>query len=130
MPYTGKTVTTEFRGGLNILASEHFQFIEGGGTLDAAKFGAVYIPVGTPIARNTTTGFFEPYKDDVDAVPEGFDEFSILNIDMNCDGKTNIVVGEVLIRGSVYDAKLPASVTAAFKAATSPQIRYIKHIKQ
>lgn len=29
MPYTGKTVTTEFRGGLNILASEHFQFIEG-----------------------------------------------------------------------------------------------------
>lgn len=126
MPYTGKTVTTDFRSGVNILASEHFQFIEGGATLDAEKFGAVYIPVGTPIARNTTTGFFEPYTDDA----EGFDELSLLNVDMNCDGRANIVVGEVLIRGSVYDAKLPATVTEAFKAATSPQIRYVKHIKQ
>lgn len=125
MPYTGKTITTEFRGGLNILASEHFQFIEGGATLDAAKFGAVYVPVGTPIARNTTTGFFEPFS-----VTAGFDEFSLLNIDLNSDGVNNIVVGEVLVRGSVYDAKLPETVTEEFKTATSPQIRYVKHIKQ
>lgn len=123
MPYTGKIVTTEFKSGINILASEHFQFIEGGATLDAAKFGAVYIPVGTPIARNVATGFFEPYAEGV-----GHDEPALLNIDVNSDGVSNIVVGEVIIRGSVYDAKLPDTVTEAFKTATSPQIRYVKHI--
>lgn len=129
MPYTGHIKETAFKGGKNILASEHFQFIEGGATLDAAKIGAKYLPVGTAIARNTTTGKFEEYKETTPGTLEpGFDEFSILNIDVNVDGAHDVIVGEVLVRGSVYDAKLPANVTDAFKDATRPQIRYVKHI--
>lgn len=44
--YTPKTSRTDFKGGKNILASEHFTFIEGGATLDAAKIGSGYVPVG------------------------------------------------------------------------------------
>ncbi len=129
MPYTLKTSATEFKGGINILASEHFQFIEAGATLDAAKIGNKYLPVGTPIARNTTTGKFEDYKETTPGTLEpGFDEFGLLNIDVEVDGVHDVIVGEVLIRGSVYDAKLPETVTDAFKNATRPLIRYVKNI--
>lgn len=128
MPYTGKITETAFKSGVNILASEHFQFIEGGATLDAEVIGERYLPVGTPIMRNTTTGKFEVYSDGDSGLPDGYDEFSLLNIDVNIDGKTNVIVGEVLIRASVYDAKLPDSVTDVFKEATRSQIRYVRHI--
>lgn len=128
MPYTPKSSYTQFRGGKNILASEHLQFIEGGATLDAAAFGEGYVEVGTAIARNTTSGKFEPYSETNSGTLEpGFDEFSILNIDVEMDGTHDVIVGEVIVRGSVYDAKLPAGVTDAFRAAT-PNIRYVKHI--
>jgi hypothetical protein len=132
MPYTPKSSTTEYRGGVQILASEHFQFIEGAATLDAAAIGQKYLPVGTAIARNLTTGKFEEYADggtaEAPTLPEGYDEFSLLNIDVEVDGQNDVIVGEVLIRGSVYDAKLPASATATFKEATKPQIRYIRYV--
>ncbi|MFD2924176.1 hypothetical protein [Halobacillus naozhouensis] len=129
MPYTPKSSRTDFKGGINILASEHFQFIEAGATLDAMAIGETYLPVGTPVARNTTTGKFEVYSETTAGTLEpGFDEFSILNIDVNVDGQNDLIVGEVLVRGSVYEAKLPAGFTDAFKAATRPQIRYVRHI--
>jgi len=132
MPIYGpKFSETAFKSGKNILASEHVQFIEGGATLDAAAFGAGYVEVGTAIARNTTTGKFEPYADGDDAgtpvLPSGYDEFAILNIDWDCDGVTDGIVGEVIVRGSVYEDKLAANVTDVFKQAT-PLIRYVKHI--
>ena len=128
MPYTLKTTQSEFRGGKNILASEHFQFIEGGATLDAAAIGARTLPVGTPIMRSTTTGKFVEYADASGAVPAGYDELSILNIDVVVDGTNDVIVGEVLVKASVYDAKLPATVTAAFRAATDYKFRYVRHI--
>lgn len=129
MAYTLNTSQTEFRGGKNILASEHHQLLEAGATLDAEVFGAGYIEVGTAIARNTTTGKFEPYEDGEEGeAPEGYDEFAILNIDVECDGENDIIVGEVLIRASVYDAKLPDNVTETFKTLTRPLIRYVKEI--
>ncbi|MEE3895324.1 hypothetical protein [Priestia megaterium] len=129
MPYSLNFKREPFKGGKNILASVHMQYIEGGATLDAAKIGAKYLPVGTPIARNTTTGKFEEYKEaTAGTVPTGFDEFALLNVDVDCDGVRDVIVGEVLIRASVYDAKLPSTVTSAFKAATRPLIRYVKQI--
>jgi len=129
MPYNLKSERTPFKGGTNILASVHMQYIEGGATLDAAKIGAEYLPVGTPIARNTTSGKFEVYKEaTAGTLPTGFDEFALLNVDVDCDGKNDVIVGEVLIRASVYDAKLPSTVTETFKTATRPLIRYVKHI--
>lgn len=130
MAYTLKTSQTEFRGGKNIIASEHMQFLEAGATLDAKAFGEGYIELGTAIARNEKTGKFEPYKDSEEGgAPEGYDEFAILNIDTYCDGENDIIVGEVLIRASVYDAKLPDNVTEEFKKLTRPLIRYVKEIK-
>lgn len=128
MAYTPKFGGTEFRGGKNILASENFQFIEGGATLDASVFGNTYVEVGTPIARDTTTGKFVPYEDGSEgALQTGVDEFSILNIDVDMDGTNDAIVGEVVVRGSVYADKLPNSVTDAFKEAND-NIRYVKHI--
>lgn len=119
MAYTLQTGRAPFVGGKNILASEHLQFKEAGATLDAAVFGQGLIEVGTLIARNTTSGKFEPFT-----TLEGYDEPSVLNIDVECNGVDDIIVGEVIIRGSVYEQKLPVAPTAEFKAAT-PMIRYI-----
>lgn len=129
--YTPKFSGTDLKGGKNILASEHLQNVEGGVTLDAASFGAGYVELGTAIMRNTSTGKFEPYVDGDDGgtpvLPSGYDEFAILNIDWDCDGENDGIAGEVIVRGSVYDAKLPANVTDTFKANT-PMIRYVKHV--
>jgi hypothetical protein len=120
--YTPKFSNEPFKGGKNILASEHLQFIEGGATLDATKFATGYHNVGKLIARNTTSGKFEPFS-----AVEGFDNFGILNVDFNNDGTNDLIAGEVIVRGSVYEAKLADAVTAEFKAA-NPLIRYVKHI--
>lgn len=127
MPYSLETGQTEFKSGINILASEHVQYMEVGVTLDASIIGEKYLPVGTAIVRNTETGLFEEYKDgEGSSFPEGYDEPGILNVDVNVK-KNNVIVGEVIVRGSVYDAKLPDNVTDAFKAKT-PMIRYVRHI--
>lgn len=120
MPYTpGNFTETAFKSGKNILASEHLQYTESGGTLDGAVIGNTYLPVGTALARNTTTGKYEVFS-----TTTGYDDLCILNIDVQMAGK-DVVVGELIIRGSVYERKLPASVTAAFKTATRPLIRYV-----
>lgn len=120
--YTPKFSNEAFRGGKNILASEHLQFIEGGATLDATEFATGYHEVGKLIARNTTSGKYEPFS-----LVAGFDNFGILNVDFTNDGTNDLVAGEVIVRGSVYEAKLADVVTAEFKAA-NPQIRYVTHI--
>lgn len=113
---------TEFVGGKNILASEHVQYIEGGATLDHTKFPAGYNEVGLLIARNLTTGKFEPFS-----TVEGYDNFAVLNEDFVNDAGQDLVVGEVIVRGSVYEDKLPQAVPAEFKAA-NPMIRFVKHV--
>lgn len=120
--YTPKFNETEFKGGKNILASEHFQFIEAGGTLDATAFDTGYHDSGKLVARNTTSGKFEPFS-----AVEGFDNFSITNVDFDNDGTNDMIIGELLTRASVYEEKLADVVTAEFKAA-NPLIRYVTHI--
>src|SRR5699024_9029286 len=123
MAYGPKFDGTEFRGGKNILASEHLQYLENGATLDAASYGAGYVEVGTRIARNTTSGQYEPFS----AVEE-YDNFSILNIDVDMDVEQDQIAGEVIVRGSVYEQKLPVEVTDEFKSA-NPMIRYVSAVK-
>jgi hypothetical protein len=126
MAYTLQTSQTALRGGKNILASEHVQFIEVGGTLDASAFGAGTIALGTAVARNTSTGKFEPYAETTAGTFEpGFEDAGILNIDAECNGTDDIIVGEIIVRGSVYQGKLPAVPTDAFKAKND-NIRYVK----
>lgn len=120
--YTPKFTETGFKGGKNILASEHLEFVKGGATLDATKFATGYHDVGKLIARNTTTGKYEPFS-----AVDGFDSFSILNVDFTNDGENDLIAGEVIVRGSVYEQKLADEVPAEFKEAT-PLIQYIRHI--
>lgn len=120
--YTPKFSETGFKGGKNILASEHLQFIEGGATLDATKFATGYHEVGKLIARNTTSGKYEPFS-----AVAGYDSFSILNVDFTNDGVNDLIAGELIIRGSVYVAKLADTPTPEFKAANTA-IRYVSHI--
>ncbi|EOG8854280.1 hypothetical protein ACLKJ6_001490 [Listeria monocytogenes] len=121
--YTPKKSRTDFKGGKNILASEHFTFIEGGATLDAAKIGSGYVPVGQAIAQDATTGKWTKF---VAADIATYADFGILNVDWNCDGVNDGIAGEVITRGSVYDAKL-VDVTPEFKEKTT-EIRYVKEI--
>ena len=128
MAYTLKQTEVQFRGGKNILASEHVQYVHGGATLDGAAFPEGYIEVVTLIARNTATGKYEPFAAGAEgALPEGFDNFYILNEDHEHDGESDAVSGAVIIEGSVYEAKLPVEVPAAFKQA-NPNIHYVSHI--
>ena len=122
MAYVPKFTKAAFVGGKNILASEHLQYIEGGATLDATAFDTGYNEVGQIIARNTTSGKFEPFS-----AVEGFDNFAVLDEDFYNDGESDLIAGQVIVRGSVYEEKLPQEVPDEFKAA-NPLIRYVKHI--
>lgn len=127
MAYTLKSKQEQFRSGKNILASEIVQYVHGGATLDGSKFPQGVIEVGTLIARNTTTGKYEPFVEGAEgALPEGFDNFYILNEDHDHDGESDAVTGAVIIEGSVYEAKLASEVPASFKQA-NPNIHYVSH---
>lgn len=119
MAYGPRFTNTEFTGGKNILASQHLEFVKGAATLDNTKFEVGYNEVGAQVARNKETGKFEPFT-----VVEGFDTFSIVNIDFYNDSEQDLIAGEVIVRGSVYEQKLPEVVTEEFKNA-SPLIQYI-----
>ena len=125
MPY-GKNLkftTTTYGPAKNILASEHFKFVEGGATLAPAS-GT--LAVGTGIARVTATGLWVKF---VAANVAQYNDFGVLNIDVVLDNTNNIVVGEVIVQGALYESKLDASATdSAFKTAVGNNIRYVKHI--
>src|SRR5690625_2758403 len=122
MAYGPITRKTDFLGGKNILASEHRQNIEGGGALDHTKSPTVFNEVGPLVARNLETGKFEPFS-----TTEGFDNFAVLNEDFRNDYGQDLIAGEVIVRGSVYEDKLPQEVPAEFKEA-NPMIRFVTHI--
>lgn len=122
MAYGPRFSSTGFVGGKNILASEHLEYVKGGATLDATAFPTGHNEVGALIARNTTTGKFEPFS-----TTEGFDTFSVLNVDFENDGEQDLIVGEVIVRGSVYEAKLPEEPSEEFKSVT-PMIQFITEI--
>lgn len=127
MAYTLKQSQTQFRGGKNILASEHVQYVHGGATIDGTKFLKGVIEVGTLIARNKTTGKYEPFNEGLEGgLPTDYDNFYILNEDHDHDGETDAVFGAVIIEGSVYEAKLPVKVPDAFKLANQ-NIHYVNH---
>lgn len=119
---------TPFVGGKTIIASRHMQYTEEGGTLDAVAIGNRYVELGEPFVFQVSTGRYVPFVAathvTAGVLNAGFTDPVICNVDFNCNGADHVVVGELLIRASVYAPKLPAKVTAAFKAIT-PNIRYI-----
>ena len=119
--YTPKFSVTEFTGSNGILASEHLQYLEAGATLDSAVFTVGVHGAGKLIARNVATGKFEPFT-----VELGFDNFSILEYAFENDGVNDLIAGSVIVRGSVYEAKLADVPSAEFKTLT-PMIRYVSH---
>lgn len=120
--YTPKTERTEFKGGVNILASVHVQYIEGGATLDPTKFAVGYNGIGKAIGRNKTTNLWEDLKDAADLT--AFDDFGILDYDFVNDGENTLVAGQVIVRGSVYEQKLVDKVSDEVKAKL-PMVRFI-----
>ena len=123
MPYAPKSTRSEFKGGKNILASAHVQFKEVGGTFDATAFPVGVVEVGQCAIKNDTTGKYEPNADNAGSLPAGYSDPVILNVDFENDGETDTVVGELIVRGSVYEPKL-VDVTAGFKAAL-PMVRFV-----
>lgn len=120
---------TEFKGGIQILASAHFKYTEEGGQIDAAAVGARYVPCGEPFIRNLTTGRYDPFVAATHVtngvINAGFADPVICDVDFDCNGVDDVIVGQLIYEGSVYAKKLPAAVTAPFKAVT-PRIRYIE----
>ena len=128
MAFTLKQTETQFRGGKNILASEHVQYVHGGATFDGSAFAEGYIEVGQLVARNTTTGKYELFEEGAEGgLPEGYDNFYILNEDHDHDGESDFITGAVIIEGSVYEAKLEQEVPESFKQA-NPNIHYVNTV--
>lgn len=121
MAYGPKFSKTDFQGGKNILASEHLQFIEGGATMDASEFSEGTVGVGKLVARKSGGDKFVPFKED-DA--SDYQDVGVTNVDFVNDGDTDMILGEVIIRGSVYEDKLEDDVPSAFKDA-APMIRFV-----
>ena len=115
---------TKLQGGKNILASEHLQFVEGGATLDHTAFPAGFNEVGALVARNASTGKFEPFSTEAEAPT--YDDYGVLNEDFNNVYEQDLIAGEVIVRGSVYEDKLPQEVPAEFKEA-NPMIRFVSY---
>lgn len=129
MPYTPHDrEQTAFKSGIQILASQDFDYTLEGGTIDAAALGARYVPVGFPFVQDVATRRYVPFvaaTHTTDGVLNaGFRDPVLTNVDFNSDGVHNIIVGELIYRGRVYDKKLPTEVTAAFKAVTQHKIGY------
>lgn len=120
--YTPKFRETDFKGGINILASVNFDYIEGGATLDPTKFEVGYNAIGKAIGRNHNTGLWEDLKDAGDL--STFDDFGILDYDFYNDGESTLVAGQVLIAGAVYEAKLADEVADEVKAKM-PMVRFV-----
>lgn len=123
--YTPSFSRTDFQGGNNILASEHLQYLEAGATLDGTTFPAKAYGPGLLIARNTTTGKFEPFT-----VAAGYDNFAVLEYGFVADGATDKIAGSVIVRGSVYEKKLDATtrgLVETFKPL-APMIRFVTHV--
>lgn len=120
MAYNLQRTTTAFSSGKNILASEHVQFVEAGVTLT----GGVAYAVGEGIARVIATGKWVKF---VDANVAQYDDFGILNVDVPLNTADSIV-GEVIIRGSVYDAKLVSATATTLLKSKLPMVRFVKHI--
>lgn len=120
--YTPKTRETDFIGGVNILASVNFDYIEGGATLDPTKFEEGYNGIGKAIGRNKSTGMWEDLKDAGDL--EQYDDFGILDYDFHNDGENPLVAGQVLIYGAVYEDKLVDEVSDEVKAKM-PMVRFV-----
>src|SRR5690625_606298 len=114
---------TQLQGGKNILASEHLQFVEAGATLDHTGFPTGVNEVGALVARNEATGKFEPFKG-----VKGYEECGSINDGFRKDYEQDLIAGEVIVRGSVYEDILTQEVPAEFKAANT-LIRYVSHKK-
>lgn len=114
--YSLQTSQDAFKSGKNILASEHVQFIEGGATIASGQ-GA--LDVGTAIAKRTADGLWEKFAS---ANVANYGDYGILNVEVDATS-ANVVVGEVIIRGSVYDAKL-VGADSTFKGKV-PNIRFV-----
>lgn len=126
MPVYGPKFTeTDFKSGKNILASEHLQFIEAGATLDAEKFDKGTVEVGKQVAQNKDTGKFEPVDGMTGEELDNYKNFGIMNVDFKNDGDMDGIVGEIIVRGSVYEEKLPEDVEDDFKDKV-PMIRFVK----
>lgn len=130
MPYVPyNRPQSEFKSGKTILASQDFKYTVEGGTLDAAAIGDRYVEVGEPFIKNDATGRYVPFTDaahidaTTGAIVAGFSDPVICDVDFNCDGVHNPVVGPLMWQATVYEPKLPAAVTDAFKRHT-PNIRY------
>lgn len=121
---------TEFKGGKTILASVHFDYTREGGTVDGAAVGNRYVELGEPFVQRTTDFKYVPYTDaahldaETGQLKDGFQDPVICDVDFNSSGDVDIVVGALLISGTVYSAKLPDKVTPAFKKLTGPLMRY------
>src|SRR5699024_8675718 len=105
-------------------------------TLDAVAFGKGFHEVGKLIARNTSTGKFEPVADvegsdgGEDGEPttglEDYDNFGILNVDYDCDGENDVIAGEVIFRVSIYEEKPDYQECEDLKAQ-KPTMRYVTY---
>lgn len=109
-----------FKSGKNILASEHVQFIEGGATLA----GGTNYAIGTLLGKRAD-GKFEVFANATHVLTP-YADFGVLNVDADTTDGYDAIVGEVIVRGSVYELKLPANADlGAFKALV-PMVRFVK----
>lgn len=121
MPYSLAQSKKVFRGGKNILASQKVQFVHGGATIPSTELGQG-LAVGTLLGKDKTSGKWVKYAK---ADKTKYDLLGILNVDIE-PSTVDVFVGEIIIDGSVYEAKLPTHADLEeFKTATASHIFYV-----
>lgn len=121
MPYSLTQSNKMFRGGKNILASQKVQFVHGGATIPATELSQG-LEVGTLLGKDKTSGKWVKYAK---ADKAKYSLLGILNVDIEAS-KSDVFVGEIIIDGSVYEAKLPTHADLEeFKTATAAHIFYV-----
>lgn len=114
-----------------IKASAHYAYIVNGITLDGSKFSVnEYVPEGTCVVKNDTTGKYEKYTESTPGTfPTGFSNPVILDESIRFKAKEDganpdLTAGQVLVHGAVYTSML-VGCTDTFKKALNGSIRFV-----
>jgi hypothetical protein len=117
--------STTYTAPAEILASDHYQVIPGGVTIDASSvasgtYAGKVLPAGTPMAEISGSGLYGPYASGATDGRQVFVGLLFYEVDLSAGNDT----GSILIHAIVKEAALPEAPTATTKSENGA-IRYV-----
>lgn len=110
--------TTSYTAPAEFLATDHYQVIPGGVTIDASTvasgtYAGNVLPAGTPMGEISGSGLYGPYATGATDGRQVFKGYLFYECDLSAGDDS----GSIVIQAVVQEAALPEAVTATIKSA-------------